>query len=152
MTPTERGELQRAILNGARSVPSGKPTQAKVASVMGFDRTEYGRFEAGLRKLDLDEIVAACEDPELGGPLAILAPLCERFGLRVEPMEAAPSVDKLGASVRLVREAADVPPAVIALAGAGSPEALEKAIRELDETIAVAEELRASLVRARRVA
>lgn len=83
MTPSERGPLQKLILDGARDVPGARPTQAKVAEVMGFSDTEYRRFEEGKRKLDLDEIVAACEHEEFGGAAKILGALASHFGLLV---------------------------------------------------------------------
>jgi transcriptional regulator with XRE-family HTH domain len=81
MTPSERGPLQKLILDGARDVPGARPTQAKVAEVMGFGDTEYRRFERGDRKLDIDEIYAACEHDELGGAAAVLGPIARRFKL-----------------------------------------------------------------------
>ena len=86
MTPLERSQLQKRILESARAaVPGGRPTNIEVANAAGCDRTEIPRFEHGERKMDLDEIIALAD--RFGGE-AVLAPIAELFGLHVVPAEA----------------------------------------------------------------
>lgn len=111
MTPTERGILQKATLDGARAVLGSKPTQTALGNKLGCDRSELSRFESGSRRMDLDEIVATCEDEELGGAAAILAPLADRFGLM---LVTRPTSERGGRD--LLRQAASLSGAVGKLA------------------------------------
>jgi hypothetical protein len=146
MTPSERGPLQKLILDGARDVPGARPTQAKVAEVMGFGDTEYRRFERGDRKLDIDEIYAACEHHELGGAAAVLAPLADRFGLMLvtQPTAARGGRD-------LLRQAAGLSGCVGALgasiADATDPESEGGIELSHGERAAVVAEIEAAMTR-----
>lgn len=97
MTPSERAELQSAMLSGMRASKEDRPSQRAVADALGFDETEYKRFKDGKRKFDIDEIVAACEEY---GVDAVLAPLAARFRRRLVAegaVGAAAAAPELGA-------------------------------------------------------
>lgn len=87
MTPFERAQIQKRVLESIRaSVPSGRPTNGSIAEAAGCDRSEITRFEAGERKLDLDEVIGLCDRY---GADAVLGPIAEMFGFQVASAESA---------------------------------------------------------------
>jgi hypothetical protein len=146
MTPTERSALQKAILDAARSAPSGRASQTALGNKMGCDRSEVSRFETGTRRMDLDEVVALCDDDELAGAAAILAPLAERFGLM---LVAKPTAEKGGRD--LLRQAASLSGAVGTLAAdlgdATAPESEGGTALSPGERAELLTEIRAAMVR-----
>jgi hypothetical protein len=105
MTPTERGQLQSAILDSIRAAaPDGRPSNTAIGNVLGCDRSELSRFAAGTRRMDLDELHAAAE---VFGVDAVLGPIAAAFGRTLAPADAPATLRELPrASARVTVAAA----------------------------------------------
>lgn len=128
MTPTERLNLQSAVLNGIRSAArDGRPSNTRIADVLGCDRSEISRFEAGTRRIDLDELVAAAEE---WGPVAVLGPIADRFGCQVVPNpEAVPLItSRAPAAAELGTQVAHLTLAVLEAERDGALDARERKV------------------------